>query len=42
MKKETINAALDEYVQRRKHQQILSLFGTIEYDATSDYKRERR
>jgi Arc/MetJ family transcription regulator len=41
-KKETVNAALDEYVQRRKQQQILSLFGTIEYDADYDYKQARR
>ena len=41
-KKETVNAALGEYVQRRKQQRIHSLFGTIEYDATYDYKRERR
>jgi len=41
-KKETVTAALDEYVQRRKQQQILALFGTIEYDAAHDYKRERR
>ena len=41
-KKETVTAALDEYVQRRKQQQILSLFGTIEYNETYDYKRERR
>jgi len=41
-KKDTVNAALDEYIQRRKQQEILSLFGTIEYDPTYDYKRERR
>lgn len=41
-KKETVTAALDEYVQRRKQQQILSLFGTIEYNPKYDYKRERR
>ncbi len=41
-KKETVTAALDEYVQRRKQKQILSLFGTIDYDATYDYKRGRR
>jgi len=28
-KKETVNAALDEYVKRRKQQNILSIFGTI-------------
>jgi Arc/MetJ family transcription regulator len=41
-KKETVNAALDEYVQRRKQGQIRSLFGTIDYDRAYDYKRERR
>jgi hypothetical protein len=41
-KKETVNAALDEYIQRRKQQEILSLFGTIDYDPAYDYKRERR
>ncbi|MGH9397156.1 MAG: type II toxin-antitoxin system VapB family antitoxin [Terriglobia bacterium] len=41
-KKETVTAALDEYIQRRKQQGILSLFGTIEYDQAYDYKRERR
>jgi hypothetical protein len=40
-KKETVTAALDEYVQRRKQQQIISLFGTIEYNRSYDYKRER-
>jgi len=41
-KKETVTAALDEYVQRRKQRQIISLFGTIDYHRTYDYKRERR
>jgi len=41
-KKETVTAALDEYVQRRKQKRIISLFGTIDYDRTYDYKRERR
>jgi Arc/MetJ family transcription regulator len=41
-KKETVNAALDEYVQRRKQEQIRSLFGTIDYDGSYDYKRARR
>ena len=41
-KKETVNAALDEYVKRRKQPRVQSLFGTIDYDATYDYKRERR
>jgi hypothetical protein len=31
-----------KYIQRRKQQRILSLFGTIDYDENYDYKRERR
>jgi Arc/MetJ family transcription regulator len=41
-KKAAVTAALDEYVQRRKQQRIVKLFGTVEYDKTYDYKRERR
>ena len=41
-KKATVTAALDEYIQRRKQQDILPLFGTIEYDSRYDYKKERR
>ena len=41
-KKDTVTAALDEYIQRRKQQDILALFGTIDYDPSYDYKRERR
>ena len=41
-KRETVNAALDEYVRRRKQQGIINLFGTIEFDPGYDYKRERR
>jgi hypothetical protein len=41
-KKETVTAALDEYIQRRKQQEILPLFGTIDYDQKYDYKGERR
>lgn len=40
-KKETVTAALDEYIQRRKQQDILKLFGTIDYDERYDYKQER-
>jgi hypothetical protein len=41
-KRETVNAALDEYIRRRKQRQILSLFGQIEYEPDYDYKRERK
>jgi Arc/MetJ family transcription regulator len=41
-KKEAVNAALDEYVRRRKQLQILNAFGTIDFDPSYDYKAERR
>jgi len=41
-KKDAVNAALDEYIKRRQQQEILSLFGKIEYDENYDYKRERK
>jgi Arc/MetJ family transcription regulator len=41
-KKDAVTAALDEYVRRHKQQRILSLFGTIDYDESYDYKRQRR
>ena len=41
-KRETVTAALEEYIQHRKQQEILALFGSIEYDRRYDYKRERR
>jgi Arc/MetJ family transcription regulator len=40
-KKDAVTAALSEYIQRRKQQDILRLFGTIDYDAKHDYKKER-
>lgn len=41
-KKEAVNAALDEYVRRRKQIRILNAFGTINFDPAYDYKTERR
>jgi hypothetical protein len=40
-KKDTVNAALDEYIRRRKQAALVPLFGTVDYDARYDYKRER-
>ena len=40
-KKDTVNAALDEYIRRRKQAALIPLFGTIEYDANYGFKRER-
>jgi Bacterial antitoxin of type II TA system, VapB len=41
-KKDAVNAALDEYVRRRKQLKIIDLFGTVDFDPSYDYKRERR
>jgi len=40
-KKSTVNEALKEYIQRRKQSEIIKLFGSIEYDQDSDYKKLR-
>ena len=37
-----MTAALEEYILRREEQEILTLFGTIEYAPDYDYKRERK
>ena len=41
-KRETVNEALEEYIKRRKQQEIVSLFGKIQYERGYDYKRERK
>jgi Arc/MetJ family transcription regulator len=41
-KRETVNSALAEYVQRREQMKIFDLAGTIEYRAGHDYKKQRR
>lgn len=41
-KRETVTAALEEYIKRRKQLEILSLFGKIDYARGHDYKRERK
>ena len=41
-KRETVTVALQEYIQHRKQQEILSLFGDIDYERGYDYKRERK
>ena len=41
-KKETVNEALREYVQRRKQARILDLFGKIDFDPKYDHKQQRR
>jgi hypothetical protein len=41
-KKEAVTAALSEYVTHRKRLEIISLFGTIDFDPSYDYKAERK
>ena len=40
-KKATVTEALQEYIQRRKQAEILTLFGQIDYDPEYDYKKQR-
>ena len=41
-KKDTVNEALQEYVQRRQQAKVVGLFGKIEFDKSYDYKKQRR
>ena len=41
-KKEAVTAALEEYIRRRKQQEILDHFGTVDFDPKYDYKKLRR
>ena len=41
-KRETVNLALKEFIQKRKNAEVLSLFGKVEYDDDYDYKEVRR
>lgn len=40
-KKETVNAALQEFINRHKQLQVFKLFGKIDYDPSYDYKKAR-
>jgi Arc/MetJ family transcription regulator len=40
-KKDTVNMALDEFIQSRKRQEVIDLFGKIEFDENYDYKKSR-
>jgi Arc/MetJ family transcription regulator len=40
-KKDTVNQSLDEFIQRRKRQEAVELFGKIEFDKNYDYKKAR-
>jgi hypothetical protein len=40
-KKDTVNAALEEFIQRRKAEDVINLFGKIDFDDSYDYKKMR-
>ena len=41
-KKDTVNEALREYIQRRRQAKIVKLFGTVDFDSAYNYKKQRR
>jgi len=40
-KNETINLALEEFIKRRKSENVISAFNTVEYDENYNYKELR-
>ncbi len=41
-KRETVNEALREFIQRRQRVDLVTLFGTVSYDPKYSYRRDRR
>jgi len=41
-KRETVNEALREFIQRRQRTELVKLFGKVAYRAAYDYKKDRR
>jgi Arc/MetJ family transcription regulator len=41
-KRETVNEALQEYVERRKRERALDSLGTFDFEPRYDYKKERK
>lgn len=41
-KRAVVEAALEEYVMRRKQLKVVELFGTIDYEESFDYKTQRK
>lgn len=40
-KKAAVTRALEEFIARRKQKRLVELMGTLEWDASFDYKAER-
>ena len=41
-KKNAVNEALREYIERRKRKEIISMFGNVDIDPAYDYEKERQ
>jgi Arc/MetJ family transcription regulator len=41
-KRQTVNEALQEYIQRRRRLELVKRFGKIDFDPVWDYKEARR
>ena len=41
-KKNAVNDALREYIERRKRKEIISMFSKVEMDSSYDHKKERK
>jgi hypothetical protein len=41
-KKETVTVALMQYIARKKQQEVIELFGGIDFDPAYDYKKARK
>ena len=42
LKKETVTATLQEYIQRLQQRKTVTAFGTVNYDSKHDYKLYRK
>jgi len=41
-KKDTVNAALEEFIRRRSVEEVIEMFGTIKYESDYNYKEMRK
>lgn len=41
-KRETVNTALDFFIKNKRRARILKLSGSVDFDATYNYKKERQ
>ena len=41
-KKDTVNLALEEFIKKREVADVITLFGTVEYDKNYNYKKARQ